>query len=701
MRAAFFGTYNRGHSANRIYADAATAAGYSLVAIHEPLWERTRDKDASYFSPGALVRHGVAWLAAAWRLAGVWRRSGGAPVALIGFNGQLDVLLLRLIAWRSRPRIVFAPLVTLTETLVEDRRVYDHGSFAHRALRWLDRLCCRAADVVVTDTDEHRRYFVEEIGVEPSRMLVCHLGADLQAFDRVPVASPARRAEIEVLYFGQYLPLHGLDVIVDAVGRLADRKDILFTFIGTGEERFRVEPALRATRARLQLIDWVDYDDLASRIARADIVLGIFGASRKAHMVIPNKVYEAALVGCAIVTADTPAIAEVFEHERDLLTCNADGRSLAAAIARLAGDRELRARLGSQARELMTTRFGREALGRCWSVALAGPSALRRDRPRIGVAVLCFNDARRTLDCLHSLAGDGYDNAHVLVVDNGSSERERFELHEGMRGRLDAELVLLERNLGYAGGNNVAFERLFAAGCEAVLVLNSDTRIAPGTLAAMASALREHGRAGPLGPAITRDRPGGRIESVGERYWPVLLWAPRSLLRPRSRGHRPHRVGGITGCALLVPRAMYERVGGFDETLFAYYEEVDLCLRARDAGFAPTLVPMAEVGHQGRRGFAGGMTPLAAYLKARNLWSVAARRLGPGPRAAFAAGYGALLAASAAAYVLRGRSDIASALIEGARAASRGEIGQPPDRLFAASGYPVSGSDGGGMESAA
>ncbi|HYC00244.1 MAG TPA: glycosyltransferase [Candidatus Limnocylindrales bacterium] len=701
MRVAFFGTYNRGHSANRIYADAVRSGGYTLVEIHEPLWERTRDKDAAFFAPAALPRHALAWLGAAWRLAGVWRRSGGAPVALIGFNGQLDVLLLRVLTLRSRPRIVFAPLVTLTETLVEDRRVYDHGSLAHSALRALDRLTCRAADVVVTDTDEHRRYFVEEIGVEPSRMLVCHLGADLDAFDREggqvlhsSICSDAKHdsGTVEVLYFGQYLPLHGLDVIVDAVGRLASRLDLLFTFIGTGEERARIEPALRATRARVQLIDWVAYEELAGRIARADIVLGIFGASRKARMVIPNKVYEAALVGRAIVTADTPAVAEVFVSGREILTCAADGRALADAIARLADDADLRARLGSQARELMRSRFGRDALGRCWSVAVAGAEALQRERPRMGVAVLCFNDARRTLECLHSLAGDGYQNAHVLVVDNGSAPMQRAELEEGIRGRLDVELLLLEHNLGYAGGNNVALERLFGAGCEAVLVLNSDTRIAPGTLQELAAALRTSRAAGPIGPTVSRDRPGGAVESVGERYWPSLLWAPRSLLRPRARRQRPHRVGGISGCAILIPRALYERVGGFDETLFAYYEEVDLCLRARQAGFAPTVVPAGEVGHEGRRGFAGGMTPLAAYLKARNLWSVAARRLGPGRRAFFAAGYGALIAASAAGYLLRGRSDIASALVAGVRAAARGEIGPPPDRLFAASGYPAPSS---------
>jgi hypothetical protein len=114
MRACLFGTYNRGHSANRIYAAAARAAGYEVIEIHEPLWERTRDKEASYFAPLRLVVLGARWLLAACALAVRWWRSGGASVAIVGFNGQLDVFLLRVLAPRHGPRLVFAPLVSIT-----------------------------------------------------------------------------------------------------------------------------------------------------------------------------------------------------------------------------------------------------------------------------------------------------------------------------------------------------------------------------------------------------------------------------------------------------------------------------------------------------------------------------------------------------------------------------------------------------------
>lgn len=721
MRAVLFGTYNRGHSANRIMAAAVRAAGYEILEIHEPLWERTRDKGPTYFRVRALAAHAVAWVAAAWRLARIWRSTGGAAVAVIGFNGQLDVLLLRMLAPRYGPRIVFAPLVSVTETLVEDRRLYAPGSVAARMFRLLDWLCSRAADVTVVDTDEHRRYFIEELGVDPSRLLTCYLGAESAAFEHptpsdsdapgpsaagaptgegMPAAAgtapTTERRRVRVLYFGQYLPLHGLDVIVDAVGRLAWRGDLVFTFLGTGPERARIETMLKVTRADVRFVDWVPYEALRETIAEADIVLGIFGSSRKARMVIPNKVFEAAMVGRAVITADTPAVRELFENGKELLLCEADGRALAETIARLADDADLRRRLGHSARKLMLDRFNEEALGRAWRGALAGPEAFRSDVPRVGVAVLAFNDAARSLACLHSLAADSWTNLHVMVVDNGSVAAERDALEQGIHGRVDAEFVALPENLGYAGGNNEAMRRLFAGGCQYVLLLNSDTLVAPGTIAALVDAAR--GRdAAPVGPRVCVDRPGAAVASAGERYWRPVLWAPRSVLRVRRRRQRPYPVGGVVGCAMLVPRAMFERLEGFEESLFAYYEEVDLCLRAREAGFRPTVAPLAEVGHSGNRGFASGMTPLAAYLKARNLWLVGTRTRGAARSAVFISGYAVLIAASAALYGLRGRSDVAAALLRGARDGREGKRGKPPHGLFAASGYPVADAQPGAL----
>ena len=140
------------------------------------------------------------------------------------------------------------------------------------------------------------------------------------------------------------------------------------------------------------------------------------------------------------------------------------------------------------------------------------------------------------------------------------------------------------------------------------------------------------------------------------------------------------------GCALLVSDEVYSRIGGFDESYFAYYEEVDYCLRARAEGMVPRVEPGAEIAHVGHRGFGSGFTGASAYLKARNLWTLGRRRNPAGGMLAFAPGYFVLTAVSAALYMLRGRADVASAIFAGARAGIRGEQGAPPAAFLADAG---------------
>jgi len=134
-------------------------------------------------------------------------------------------------------------------------------------------------------------------------------------------------------------------------------------------------------------------------------------------------------------------------------------------------------------------------------------------------------------------------------------------------------------------------------------------------------------------------------------------------------------VSGVMGCALLVTRACFVAVGGFSEEIEVYYEDVDFCLAARAHGFGAVLEPRAVVRHDGLRGFAAGLTPWAAFLKARNPWLLVRRRGGLATWLTFVPSYAAMVGASAALYALRGHPDVSRALVRGARAGLRVALG--------------------------
>jgi glycosyltransferase involved in cell wall biosynthesis len=340
------------------------------------LWEKTPHKRSDYFSWRSVFALARQYADAAVALARDRRRLGAMPLYVVGFGGQLDCVLLWLLLrlHRERSAIVMAPLVTLSETLVEDRGVFRPGSLRSRLASWLDRLSLSLATRVVIDTEAHRRYLTATFATPAERISAWYLGTDSSAFVRKPLPDDVR--PLRVLFYGSFLPLHGVQIVLQAAELLRTRDDIELVLLGEGPGRAAAEEhagAAGLTRVRFEA--WVPYRELPDVIAKAHVCLGIFGSSVKAQMVIPNKVYEAAAVGRPIITADTPAIREVFVHGDSIWLCPAgDPGALATAIDALARDEALRRRLGAGAAAVMRDRFAIAAQAERLAAMLAAAS---------------------------------------------------------------------------------------------------------------------------------------------------------------------------------------------------------------------------------------------------------------------------------------------------------------------------------------
>ncbi len=300
--------------------------------------------------------------------------------------------------------------------------------------------------------------------------------------------------------------------------------------------------------------------------------------------------------------------------------------------------------------------------------------------------VVTWEGGATTERCVDSLLGQEAPPAAVLVVDNASGAPERERLRRMAETRPAVRLLVLDENRQFAGGLNAGARAAFAAGATRVLLLNNDTVLAPDALGRLSAALEATPGAGIAGPRVMDLRHPDRVLSAGERHSLPLLCVPRTLLRYRGPVDRPYPVSGIMGCALLVTRACYEAVGGLCEEIAVYYEDVDFCLAARARGFGALLEPRAVVYHDGLRGFASGLTPWAAYLKARNPWLVVRRHGGAAAWLTFVPAYAAMIASSAGLYALRGRADVVAALGRGALAGLRVASGGAPGPVAAPRG---------------
>jgi glycosyltransferase involved in cell wall biosynthesis len=379
MTACLFGTYDRGHSANRLLRRALAGAGFEVEELHEPVWESTREKAARYFGAPSLAQLAVRWAGAARRLVRAWRRDRPPPLVVVGFGGQLDVLLAARFC-RPRAGLVFAPLVTLSETLVEDRQVFPAGGSRARLAAALDRASLRAADLVLADTAAHADY-MQGLGVERERLAVWHFGVEPE------FVTPPARAPVpgRVLFYGRYLPLHGIDTIVRAAAILGARADVVL--IGGGPERRGLQSRADRLGARITWRDELPLAGLRDQLAEASVALGIFGTGRKAAMVVPNKVYQAAAAGRPLVTRDGPALREVLEPGEHCVVCPpGDPVALAAAVGELLAAPSLAERFGAAARAHVLARFGAEQVAARLADVLAARLGVRANAPAPGMA---------------------------------------------------------------------------------------------------------------------------------------------------------------------------------------------------------------------------------------------------------------------------------------------------------------------------
>ncbi len=250
--------------------------------------------------------------------------------------------------------------------------------------------------------------------------------------------------------------------------------------------------------------------------------------------------------------------------------------------------------------------------------------------PYVCTVVLNWNGKSDTIECLRSLQGITCPNHTVLVVDNNSSDGSATAITELFP---EIPLIKTNKNLGFAGGNNVGIRRALDMGVEFIFLLNNDTTVAPDLITQFVEAATNFPSAGILGPKIYYYSDPRRLWSAGGRWLP-----DRQHFDQRGDGEIDQgQYDGIApsdftvGCAMFIRRQVFEKVGLLDEEYFLNYEEIDFSTRARRVGFTDLYVPKARVWHKVSVSFGGEDSPLKTYFTFRNRLLWAHKRL-PIPR---------------------------------------------------------------------
>ena len=256
------------------------------------------------------------------------------------------------------------------------------------------------------------------------------------------------------------------------------------------------------------------------------------------------------------------------------------------------------------------------------------------------VVIVHYRTPDLLLACLASLGGEvaGHPDRSAVVVDNASADGSwgRVVAEVARRGYGWCRLVSHPANAGFAAGNNVGIRPLLSAENppDYVHLLNPDTVVEPGAIRALHEFMEAHPKAGIAGsgllhadgsPQCGAYRFHGILSEFerGIRFGPVTKLLGRWMVAPPPRNDA-HPVDWVSGASFFVRRLVFEQVGLLSEEFFLYYEETDLCRRARKAGWEVWTLPASRVIHL--EGASTGTTSLHASRKRMPRYWFDARR---------------------------------------------------------------------------
>ena len=315
MKITFWGVYESDYPRNRIFIDGLKKDKHvDVTAVHVPLLEKDRDKSKKYVSLLNLFFVGIGFISAYFRLLrGFLREKKNTDIWVCGYIGQMDVLVLKIFQtlFRDKKPILFNPLLSLYDTLILDRKLFPAGSLVSKIVKTIDNRSFQAANHIIIDTDAHRDFLCEQFDLSIEKISVIWVGAEPQFFKRRVNLPGAGKKPFVVQFVGKFIPLHGLDIILDAA-RWFDNEEVVFEVIGSGQlDEWFEEEVKKNNLNNIRHIPWVDYDQLPQVMEKSHVSLGVFSTADKTQRVIPNKVFQALAMGRITISAQSPGLTEL------------------------------------------------------------------------------------------------------------------------------------------------------------------------------------------------------------------------------------------------------------------------------------------------------------------------------------------------------------------------------------------------------
>lgn len=329
-RVCFFGIFNPEYIRNKVLSIGFEENGFEVVLITaNPAVGKIKKYRSLYKQYKALENKNFTYVIVAW-------------------PGWSIVWLARLLFGE----IIFDAFMSVYNSNVEDRKLYSKWHPLGIRDYIYDWYSCRLSKKVLLPEKVHVEYFKKTFNLSANKFIQIYTGANDKIF--TPQMNVGKAEEFTVHFHGNFVPLHGVEYIIEAANILKD-EPIYFQIIGSGGELYDSTKKKVADLGlvKVSMLGRKSLEEVPKYIARAHLCLGVFGSTNKTQLVISNKIYECIAVGMPVITSKTPATEELFIDRENILFVNAkDGKDLAEKIILLKNNPELGEKIARNGREL-------------------------------------------------------------------------------------------------------------------------------------------------------------------------------------------------------------------------------------------------------------------------------------------------------------------------------------------------------------
>jgi glycosyltransferase involved in cell wall biosynthesis len=359
----YFGTYRENYARNQIIIEGLRRNDVEVTECHEKLWHNVEDR-VGVASGGWL--HPKFW----WRVIKTYLKLlqryyqvGDYDVLLVGYPGHFDVFLAWILTKIHRKPLAWDVLNSLY-LITTERGISKRNPLTAKIIQRVENWACRLPDMLFLDTEDFVDWFGETYHISTDKFRLIQIGVDDRFF--APLKKKISDDYFRVIYYGTYIPNHGVEYIVQAAKLLEDNDSIRFEMIGSGPEQDKATRlAAKLQLKNLTFINWLEMQELTEHIANADLVLGAFGTTKQLELTNNNKIYEGFAMQKPVISGDSPALPPVLRHGVHLYLCErGNPKSLAEGIYALETQPILREKLARNGEKIVHQYFDTLSIGK-------------------------------------------------------------------------------------------------------------------------------------------------------------------------------------------------------------------------------------------------------------------------------------------------------------------------------------------------